>query len=305
MHQSGRIYEWLVTHVWTCDLAHLNGSCCTCECVVLQCVAAYCSVLQCVAVFHKYCVVSRRRSDCVTMYKSSLTYEWVISHVCMSHPYEWIMRVSESNEWRSRTCEWVTRMIESCHKQLTRFHVTHTNESWHIHEGITSHIWMGHVTNMNVSCHSSCHVTRRVTYKYRQQQKRHVSHTNEWSPKYHWILYKHGWVVSQIWIRHITCWVAQEERSRHHNGRERVVTKEVPVDRVVYKEVRACMRACMWTCVRACTRACVHPCVHESLLNMYIFTYIYRCRYIYYTCMYIYIRVHTCACVCIYIYKYI
>mmetsp|Transcript_21965 Transcript_21965/g.35223 ORF Transcript_21965/g.35223 Transcript_21965/m.35223 type:complete len:621 (+) Transcript_21965:87-1949(+) len=29
----------------------------------------------------------------------------------------------------------------------------------------------------------------------------------------------------------------EEERSRHHNGRERVVTKEVPVDRVVYKEV--------------------------------------------------------------------
>jgi len=66
------------------------------------------------------------------------TYEWVMSHIQMSH---------------------VTHMNVSCHLWL-RLHVTHMNESCHTYEWVMSHIWMSHVTHMNESCHKwICHVT--------------------------------------------------------------------------------------------------------------------------------------------------
>jgi len=49
--------------------------------------------------------------------ESCHTYEWVMSHIRMSH-------------------------------------VTHMNESCHTYERVMSHIWMSHVTHMNESCHT-------------------------------------------------------------------------------------------------------------------------------------------------------
>jgi len=80
-------YKYLSGRAYACisQVAHVNDLCdprmnvwsSTLKSVLLHVrmrrVAVCCSVLQCVAVFHKYCVVSRRRSDCVTMYNSSLT----------------------------------------------------------------------------------------------------------------------------------------------------------------------------------------------------------------------------------------
>jgi len=62
------------------------------------------------------------------------TYEWVMSHIWVSH---------------------VTHMNESCHtyewvmSHIWMSHVTHMNESCHTYEWVMSHIWMSHVTHMS------------------------------------------------------------------------------------------------------------------------------------------------------------
>ena len=73
------------------------------------------------------------------MNESGHTYEWVISHIWMSH---------------------VTHMNESCHtyewvrSHIWMSHVTHMNEACHTYEWVMSHIWMSHVTHMKESCHT-------------------------------------------------------------------------------------------------------------------------------------------------------
>ena len=62
--------------------------------------------------------------------ESCHTYEWVMSHIWMSH-------VTHTNESR-HTYEWVMSHIW---KSL----VTHLNESCHTYEWVMSHIWMGHL----------------------------------------------------------------------------------------------------------------------------------------------------------------
>ena len=73
------------------------------------------------------------------MNESCCTYEWVMSHILMSHvthmnesccTYEWIM----SHIWMS--------------------HVAHMNESYHTYERVMSHTWMSHVTHKDESCHT-------------------------------------------------------------------------------------------------------------------------------------------------------
>ena len=74
---------------------------------------------------------TRQRLELVThMNESCHLYEWVMSHIWMSH----ITHVNESYH----TCEWViSRMWMS--------HITHMNESCHTYEWVMSHIWMSHV----------------------------------------------------------------------------------------------------------------------------------------------------------------
>jgi len=92
------------------------------------------------------------------MNESCHTYEWVMSHLWMSHvklmkeswyPYEWVL----SHVWMSH----VTHMNESCHTY--EWVMIHMNGSCHTYEWVTSHIWMTHVTYMNESCHTYERVT--------------------------------------------------------------------------------------------------------------------------------------------------
>ena len=102
-----------------------------------------------------------RLSLITRMNESCPVYEWVMSHVWMSHTamslitrmnescpmYEWVM----SHVWMSH----VPCMNESCHLDLQNLaQDTHTNESCHTYEWVMSHIWMSHVTHMNESCHT-------------------------------------------------------------------------------------------------------------------------------------------------------
>jgi len=78
--------------------------------------------------------------------KSRHTYDWVTSHIWMSH----ITHMNESHH----TYEWVT-------SQIWINHGTHMNESRHTYEWamsriewVTSHIWLSHVTHINASRHT-------------------------------------------------------------------------------------------------------------------------------------------------------
>ena len=88
------------------------------------------------------------------MKESCHTYEWVMSHIRMSHvihmneschTYEWVM----SHIWMSH----VTHMNESRHKykwvmlHIRMSHVTHIYESCNTHEWVMSHICIKHDTH--------------------------------------------------------------------------------------------------------------------------------------------------------------
>jgi len=95
--------------------------------------------------------------------KTSATYEWVTSHVWMSH----VTHINES----LHTYEWVMLHIWMSH-------VTNMNQSCHTYEWFTSHIWMRHVTHMHDSRH---------TYELFMSLM-WMSHVNESCYSYEWIL---------------------------------------------------------------------------------------------------------------------
>ena len=122
------------------------------------------------------------------MNESCHTYEWVMSHIWISHvthmneschTYEWVM----SHIWMSR----VTRMNESCHRGVCVW-LTHTLHldvrtrkscAW----SVVSQIRMSHVKHIFESCHihkSNC-----------------VTHMNESCHTYEW-------VMSHIWMSRVT-----------------------------------------------------------------------------------------------------
>ena len=67
-------------------------------------------------------------------YKKVLSTTWLMSHIWMSHTYEWVRH-------GSLVC--VTWLIHKC-DMTVRCHVTHMNESCHTYEWIMSHIWGGY-----------------------------------------------------------------------------------------------------------------------------------------------------------------
>ena len=103
------------------------------------------------------------------MNESCHTYEWVMSHLWMSH----VTHMDESchthtcqtdDQMFVSTTEWVmSHTNKSCHTckcQRDKLdacgidpmsHVTHMNESCHTYEWDMSHTWMSHVTHMNES----------------------------------------------------------------------------------------------------------------------------------------------------------
>ena len=138
------------------------------------------------------------------MNKSCQTYEWVMSHVWMSH-------VTYTNE-SYHTC-----LNESCHiyqwvlSHIWKSHGTRTHESWHTclwvpmshvrvcqwvmwevlkeFTLVMSHTFMSHVIHwmkMNASCHAACHI-----------RKSHVTHIHE-------LCHTYEWVMSHVRMSHIT-----------------------------------------------------------------------------------------------------
>jgi len=108
-------------------------------CSALQCVAVRCSALQCVAerkcapwLFRSHVCALNMPETCPTV-----TYEWVMSHIWMSH---------------------VTHRNESCHASGYALNMPETRPTF-TYERVMSHIilfhvtrWNDHVTHMNESC---------------------------------------------------------------------------------------------------------------------------------------------------------
>jgi len=101
------------------------------------------------------------------MNESWHTYEWVMSHMWMSH-------VAHMNE-SCRTCECVM-------SHISIGHVTHVNESCLTQEWVMSHIWIGHE-----------HLRARL----RCIWMKHVTHMNQ-------SCHTHEWVMSHIWMSHVS-----------------------------------------------------------------------------------------------------
>jgi len=135
--------------------------------------------------------------------KSCHTYGWVMSHIWINHTYGWVM----SHMWISH----VTHMNESCHATW-RSPDTHINQNdiwmicvwydWFIYglpymnpllwiicdthmnglalsipihiKSVMSHIWMGHVTHVNESCHTHEWVMSCSQYHTYSHDARHI-----------------------------------------------------------------------------------------------------------------------------------
>ena len=127
------------------------------------------------------------------MNESCPTYEWVMSHIWMSHvtrmnescdsatassalgnegvmSHTWkshdthVVKSSSTHKW-VRSHAWMSHIIvqrihpllfPACvHEPVTPWQSCHMNESCHTYEWVISHIWMSHITHMNESYHTN------------------------------------------------------------------------------------------------------------------------------------------------------
>ena len=116
------------------------------------------------------------------MNESCYIYEWVLSHIWMSH-------VTHMNKWResSHTYEYI------CICDMTRIYICDmTIYMWHDYIHIRDMTHTRHFTGINGSCHTYEWVTSHTWMS-------HVTRTNE---SHHTYTYK--WVLSHIWMNHVT-----------------------------------------------------------------------------------------------------
>ena len=144
-----------------CDmLQHVAACCC-----VLRSVSVYCDALQCVAMCCRvlqYVAVSCHHHHHHAGYLPSLTSISVLQIVAMCCILLQLVVVCCSLLQLVAACCNVLQCVAVCCNVLQSHDGTHMNESWHTHEWVMPHTWMGHVslwmshiTRMNESCHPS------------------------------------------------------------------------------------------------------------------------------------------------------
>jgi len=136
-------------------------------------------------------VISHESYDCVIYGTTQDTYEWVMSHIWMSHvthmnelchTYEWVM----SHVCMSHVTSAFSKRPSPANKLYTRIrHATHMNESCHKYQWVMAHLWMSHFKHMNESCHTyewvnaDTWISQVAHTNESRTRMSHVTHTNE------------------------------------------------------------------------------------------------------------------------------
>ena len=130
------------------------------------------------------------------------------THVCVddSVTCTWLMYTCAVED--SCTCEWRIYTQHALCLDKWMGHVTQMNESCHTYEWVMPHIWMSHVTHMNESCHTYEWVMSHIWMG-------HATHMNGSCHTYEWVT-SHIWIwrsLSHIWMSHVTHHVTQLNES--------------------------------------------------------------------------------------------
>ena len=124
-HESGHKFEWVLSHIWTSLVIHLNKPCHTNQ--------KKHSVNE-VPEYLRVSYATYLNSLVTCLNKSRHIFEVVISHIWMSH----VMHSKESSP-----------ALECGISHIWMSLVTHLNESCHTFEWVLSHIWMSLVTHQS------------------------------------------------------------------------------------------------------------------------------------------------------------
>jgi len=178
------------------------------------------------ATAEKYTHMSSTWMSRVTrMDESFHIYEWVMSHVWMSHVMilTWLLLTATAREYKhmsngrygepvccSALC--VLRCIVehihgACHGNTNICRMSHVT---YVSRDMTrmSHVTyrMSHVTYVKHMSNESCHICRMSHVTYVSRVWRDPCHTNEWAMSHmsHIISNMYEWVMSHIWMSHVT-----------------------------------------------------------------------------------------------------
>jgi len=187
MHESCRIYGWVVWHVWMSHVAYTDES-----------RRIYGWVMSHVSMLDRYCAATK--GGVVSMDESCRMHGWVMSHIRMSH-------VAYMDVARHMWSSWAN----CCHQSRSMSHAACMNESCRIYGWVMSHIWMSHVAIMS---DSSRIYERLMSHIWMS----HAAHINGSSFVYKWVMSHiwisrvafmndssriYEWVRSDIWMSHV------------------------------------------------------------------------------------------------------
>ena len=253
---------------------------------------------------YEWCMnVTCRTRECDMLHtrvnESSHTYDWVMSHIWMHH----ITRKKSfchasgcvtfhlyKKKTSCHTCEWATYM--------TMCGVSHT------YVRVLSHTSIHRVTNMHATCHVHvpCARTPNQSIFWRHTHLSHATHVHESCDA-------GEWVMSHIWMRHITrmslihewgvahIWMRPAMLHTHaytHTYAHMHVTHiGLEVDGIFALTQHKFACVCVWY------NSSLHIYIH---IDIYANTYGCICIYIYlytYVCIYVYIYTHSFSRLCV------
>ena len=225
------------------------------------------------------------------------TYEWVMSHIWMSHVTRTVWcnscicgmtasigicgMTNRYGEVKSQVLGRQSRGYIMSHIWMS--HGTHMNESCHTYEWVMLHIWISHVTHMNESCRTYEWVMAHIWMSYVRTYEwvmshiwvSHVTHMNESCHTYEWVLshiwmshvtrmnescHTYEWVISHVWMSLVTHMNESCHAARmngHRSPRHKGANSKMPLPSRAW----VLILTCKYTHAHTYTHTYVHTCV--------------------------------------------